>query len=35
MNVDQLRERWAGREIFVIEPLIGDDANDAWSASHA
>jgi hypothetical protein len=33
--VDELNERWAERDVFVIEPLIGDDINDAWRADHA
>jgi hypothetical protein len=33
--VEQLRTTWAEREVLVIEPLIGNDCNDAWRADHA
>jgi len=33
--VNQLRETWSEREVLVVEPLLGDDINDAWRADHA
>lgn len=33
--IAELQERWAGREVLVIEPLIGDDINDAWRGDDA
>jgi hypothetical protein len=33
--VAELGERCADREVLVIEPLVGDDINDAWSGDHA
>jgi hypothetical protein len=33
--VEQLRTTWTGREVLVIEPLVGDDCNDAWRPDHA
>ena len=33
--VEQLRETWTEREVLLVEPLLGDDINDAWRADHA
>jgi len=33
--VEQLGETWAEREVLLVEPLVGDDINDAWRADHA